>query len=399
LEDENRQGEEVEVKGAIESLGADSLVVSGTTFFVDANTEVKAKDKGAISFSDLKVGDVVEVRALRQADGSLLATRIELEDENRQGEEVEVKGAIESLGADSLVVSGTTFFVDGNTEVLDNNRNPISFSDLQVGDVVEVRALRQADGRLLATRIQVEDENRQGEEVEVKGAIESLGADSLVVSGTTFFVDGNTEVKAKGKGTISFSDLKVGDVVEVRGLRQADGSLLATRIELEDENRQGEEVEVKGAIESLGADSLVVSGTTFFVDGNTRIRDEDERSISLSDLKVGDFVEVKAIRQADGRLLATRIEVEDENREEEGEEVEVKGTIESLGADSLVVSGTTFFVDGNTRIRDEDERSISLSDLKVGDFVEVKAILRVDGTWLATRIDIEDEHKRGGDDD
>jgi len=87
---------------------------------------------------------------------------------------------------------------------------------------------------------------------------------------------------------------------------------------------------------------------------------------------------------------------EDRNRDgKQDNKIEVKGAIDSLGTDHLVVSGTTFFVDGNTVIKGEHDARLTFNDLSVGMRVEVRAVRRSDGTWLATRIEVEKE----GDDD
>jgi hypothetical protein len=63
------------------------------------------------------------------------------------GDEVEFTGVVESMGA-GAGIGGQAVAVNAGTEIRDNP---------QVGQTVEVRALRQADGSLLATRIRAED--------------------------------------------------------------------------------------------------------------------------------------------------------------------------------------------------------------------------------------------------
>ncbi|NIR63832.1 MAG: hypothetical protein GWN00_02365, partial [Aliifodinibius sp.] len=251
-------------------------------------------------------------------------------------------------------------------------------SDLMVGHYVEVEAELQSNGTYLADQIELEDD------IEVEGVIQDIGSDSLIVMGVIFFVDANTEIRDSHGNPISFSDLQVGDFVEVEADLQPDGTYLATRIELEDD---GEEIEVEGHIEAIGADSVVVNSIVFFVDSSTVILDDDNNPISFSDLEVGDEVEITAILRPDGTYLATRIKLEDD----ELGEIEVEGHIEAIGADSVVVNSIVFFVNSSTVILDDDNNPISLSDLGVGDEVEITAILRPDGTYLATRIKLEDD--------
>jgi len=64
-----------------------------------------------------------------------------------------------------------------------------------------------------------------------------------------------------------------------------------------------------------------------------------------------------------------------------------------------VVSDTTFTVDANTKIEGDHHTQLSFSDLKEGLFVEVHATRQSDGSWLATRIKVEDGNDGHGDDD
>jgi len=70
-----------------------------------------------------------------------------------------------------------------------------------------------------------------GEEVEVSGVVESL--DPFQVSGQVFEVTEDTVVRRHGE-EVPFEELLVGDLVEVKGVRMPDGSVLALRIQIED---------------------------------------------------------------------------------------------------------------------------------------------------------------------
>ena len=59
------------------------------------------------------------------------------------------------------------------------------------------------------------------------------------------------------------SDLFVGEVVEIRGDRRADGSLIATDIKVEDDIVGDDEVEFTGRIERINASEIVVNDVCF----------------------------------------------------------------------------------------------------------------------------------------
>lgn len=248
-----------------------------------------------------------------------------------------------------------------------------------------------------------DDRDGRREDDEVKGVIHELGDSTLVVSGRTFHVDENTVITGDDDNPIAFADLQVGFLVEVHAVKRDDGTLLATRIEVEDNfGEDGRHDEIKGEISEIGEDFFIVSDRTFFVDEHTVFLGDDDRGmISFSDLQVGFFVEVHAVRQNDDTFLAVKVEVEDNFDDDDhgnGEDKEVKAPITEIGADFIVVSELRFFVDSTTVITGDDEQSIGFGDLMVGFFVEVHAVRRDDGSFLATRIEVEDDH-RGDDDD
>jgi Domain of unknown function (DUF5666) len=87
-EDDN-DGENDDIHGSVKSITAPNFVVTTNstdiTFATDANTKFK---DGMNSLADLRVGDIVEVDSVTQADGSKLATHIGRESDNK-GEELE----------------------------------------------------------------------------------------------------------------------------------------------------------------------------------------------------------------------------------------------------------------------------------------------------------------------
>jgi hypothetical protein len=74
----------------------------------------------------------------------------------------------------------------------------------------------------------------------------------------------------------------------------------------------GSEVEFSGRVESITPPSLIVAGRTVRTDAGTRIK-RDDQTIGLTDLRVGEVVEVEGTRQADGVVLAQKIKVDDAN--------------------------------------------------------------------------------------
>jgi Domain of unknown function (DUF5666) len=87
-EDDN-DGENGDIHGSVTSISAPNFTISTNsatiTFATDANTKF---NDGLTSLAGLSVGDIVEVDAVTNADGSKLATKVERECDNK-GEELE----------------------------------------------------------------------------------------------------------------------------------------------------------------------------------------------------------------------------------------------------------------------------------------------------------------------
>lgn len=156
-------GSEVEIRAKVDSVGSSSLVVGGRTVRVDASTRLLGRNNEAIALSAFRSGDFVEVEGIPQSDGSLLATKVKLEDAddddgagNGVGEDVEFTGTVSSLSP--LTVAGRTVKTDGSTRYLGRKNEALSASDvLKVGNRVEVEGHTQADNSVLAKKIKLED--------------------------------------------------------------------------------------------------------------------------------------------------------------------------------------------------------------------------------------------------
>jgi hypothetical protein len=147
------------------------------------------------------------------------------------------------------------------------------------------------------------------DEVALRGRIDSISGSSLQVTGRTVVADGRTRIRRSGQA-IPFSDLKVGQTVEVEGQPQPNGSVLAKSITLEDDSPNEAEVRFVGAIQSISGSNLQVAGRTVVTDGSTRVTRRGD-PIAFSSLKVGNKVEVEGTQRADSSVLAKKISLED----------------------------------------------------------------------------------------
>lgn len=279
------------VRGAISSRGTDFIVVSGIKIKADPALPILSPSGQQIKFSDLKVGDLVEVSGTKQSDGTILALKIALLPPSPPAS---LKGVITSLGAGFFLLGDVKVLV-GEKTVIRSKETTLKFADLKIGDQVTVSGSKGPDGSFQAEIVEV----RAGSEpsyASVRGAIVSLSADSFVVGGVTVKVDEKTVISADGR-LIQLKELKAGDWVEVGGIKQSDGTLLAVKIAVLPPNTSAV-FTVEGVIESLGAGYLVVNGMKILVTEKTAIRQGD-LALKFSDLKAGLKVTVACSKQGD----------------------------------------------------------------------------------------------------
>jgi hypothetical protein len=125
----------------------------------------------------------------------------------------------------------------------------------------------------------------------------------FVVQGITVKTNPSTQYE---DGTCE--EIQVGVKLEIKGTRELDGSVLATRVEFEEKFVEGE-----GRVTSLVAGTACptlqfkVQGITVKTDATTLFEGG-----TCADIQVGVKVEVKGLRQADGTVLARRIEFNDD---------------------------------------------------------------------------------------
>lgn len=160
------------------------------------------------------------------------------------GNKREFQGRISSIDANakSFQIPGLTVKIAATTVIRHGNRT-VQFADLKVGDHVEARGT--IDGTTLtATEVKVEREGEDDNEDEDDDNAGRQAEISGVISGSTGTCPTVTFTVRSTKVTVnkdtSFPDkpcadaTKNGAKVEVKGTKQTDGSILATRVSLED---------------------------------------------------------------------------------------------------------------------------------------------------------------------
>lgn len=376
---------EIELEGKIEAKTTNSIKVRNVEFFVDSSTIILSHNKGIILFSDLKVGNDVSVRGFMRQDSTYLALYIRVENEEYERKELEVEGTISAIVSNSITVNMITFKVDSSTVIYAHEGVIFSFSDLKIGDRVEVKAILQSNATYKAIRIKLENEESK-KELEVAGLIDVVNSDNVFVGGYKIYVNSQTKIYNKFKQSLSFADLKVGTYVKIDAYFQSN-NYYASSIKVRDNNK--EELNITGAIEALIGSSITVKGVVFLTDQNTEFIDNNRNSISYSDLKVGQIITVKAVLQTGNQYYALRVKIKNFWRPT----VIVEGTIENLTLNSITVIGKTFAVDLSTLIVGHGTGVITFASLTLGLKVEVKGSLTTSGVLTAKLIKVHPENE------
>jgi hypothetical protein len=210
---------------------------------------------------------------------SLNGSTVTLESQRRSfGKEIQLEGLIESLTLPTLVVAGQT--VTTIPAPPDQTRyfyqgQPATTADLGIGFRVHVKGQAGTGGSLTAVTIMIQSKNVTDDEdlddegqvssASIEGVLLSIGAGAfpdLQVGNTTVHTDGATWVHRKGDKQ-DLEDLFVGMILHVVGTRQADGSILARKIQIKGD-AQGGAVEIQG---SMGGVKGTCAAMTFSVNG------------------------------------------------------------------------------------------------------------------------------------
>ncbi|MDJ0779636.1 MAG: DUF5666 domain-containing protein [Gammaproteobacteria bacterium] len=285
-----------------------------------------------------------------------------------EGEPVASRGVITGFG--SVYVNGRRFDTDDSRfEVDDDNGDE---SDLRIGMVVTVYGYSDNDGEY-ADEIIYDNE--------LKGPVSAIVIDpadasvkTLTILGQSVIVNSHTTID--DDGALTYDTIAIGDVLEVSGL-VGDGVLVATHIELQDDD---DEIEIKGLIENLAADSFEIKGFPISYGPATEIDDD------IDVLENGLYVEVEGELDGAGTtLIAEEIEAEDDGFDDDAGEVEIEGVVANYDPGNM-----TFTLQGLTIDAATAELEPASLVLDNGLYVEAEGYL-LNGVLIADEVELEDD--------
>ncbi len=368
-------------------LGAGTLTVLGQVVIIEASTSFD-DDFPVAGLEGVQVGDIVEVSGFVDGNGNIVATRIELDDDN---DDFERKGVVAALDDVAQTFNLGNLEVDYSAAMLEDFPGGV----ISNGDLVEAEGTLDPNdaNRLLATKVEFEDpleEFEDDDDVEIEGLITRfVDATDFDVNGVPVTTDGDTEFE---NGVAA--DLGLNARVEVEGEFTAEGVVLADEIEFEDEN----DTVVAAAVDSIdaAAGTLQILGITITTDARTRFEDKssaaDGTPLTLSDINVGDYVEVVGSESPAGSDAVVAAVLE---REDDEGVARLEGIVDAIADPSLTVLGVTVETDASTEFEDGDEQPISaaefFSTVQVGDIIEVEGTESSATVIVAEEIELDDD--------
>lgn len=363
-------------KGVITGFG--SVYVNGIKFETD-DSEFDIDNKTETTQANLRVGMVVTINGTVNSDGKTgKATFIQYDNE--------LKGPISSitvidLTTKEIVVLGRTITV--TTDTVFDDDSDLTFDTLAINIIIEVSGLVTATG-ITATHIEQQDGTNSDGKIEILGPVASITGSTLddfefQVHGFDVQTDGSTELD-----DLTISDMVNGLFVEVKGTLNGAGTLLtASKIELKKKGlgkNDADEAEVEGVVTAY--DSVA---NTFEIQGQAV--DASNATLSPSSLIIADGITVEAEGEiVDGVLIAEKVK-------QKGNKIKIKANVTDVDTVNETISFSFNSVDivvrvnAQTEMEDENDDTMTLADLVVGDFVKMKAFY--DGTSTINAIELE----------
>ncbi|MBP9019211.1 MAG: hypothetical protein KBG04_05265 [Bacteroidales bacterium] len=269
------------VVGTIKEVRPSSILINGREVYIDSETVIRLNGSN-VNLSLLKVGSYA-VAICEKSSNKLTAKVVQVYDITPKVLPRVIKGTVTAISPNSIVVNNTTILVSGDTVVRFRGKL-VPFSELKVGDNVAVFC-DYSNNIYTAKEIVI----ILHKEYELRTTITQIGPDFMIVKDFQYpiFVDSKTSITGIGRGKINFSDLKVGDPVQVH-VRADNDRYIATSIVLLSFKQKA---------------SVVVSGTVSFIDLESKtfrlselpfitfkFSSNYKGKVNIADLKVNDRV-------------------------------------------------------------------------------------------------------------
>ena len=370
--------------------GFGSVIVNGVHFDVK-NAAIEIDGESLVE-SDLKIGQIVRITGKVNGDG-IHGTATKLEGESQ------LVGPISSidLTAGVLVALGQTILITADTFFDDD----MTADQLKVGDIIKVSSYTDAEGNLVATRVDVKNASPT-DKFQLTGDIENLDTTAMrfTINGTP--VDYSKATLAALRGATLENGLKV----RVIGSYSADTLVAIGHIHPshlgfkhhENEDQEWNLLTLSGPVtELIDGNSFKIEETVVLITTSTRFN-----SGNVEDLQLGTQVKVYGELDTNQNLVAQKIKLNYKAK------ISQKGLVDAIdqAAQTFTVNGMAFEVNEDTSFNDRSRakvRLFDLADLATGDTIHVRgykiaATATTTERKIATRVERHNPHAFGDDD-
>ncbi|MEH6348271.1 MAG: DUF5666 domain-containing protein [Bermanella sp.] len=353
------------LQGPVDSVNVTghSLVVMGQTILVNNETLFDG-----VTLETIETGRIVEISGMSNALGQWQASYIGLSDQSIT--EFDTLGEVSELDAAAMTFKVNDLSVD-YSQVRDLNEvQQWLANDVLVNLYGTMTELEDGTKVLLAAEVEAEDAmmGDDGELLEVEGFIASALTDGqFEVAGITVLVNDQTQ--------FDFGDaslLVVDALVEVEGKVNEDGTVTAEYLFVEPENM----IEVASVIEAIDVENntVTVLGKTFSINESTLIANEEMGEMDGEGWDEDDYGDFNEDDFSEEGFDLENFNEEDFNEEDfDFSSFDEGGFGESEGGDD------DWDDDYDEQDWEENISTITLSDLSVGDYIEVVAYSQGEG--------------------
>ncbi|GGF77385.1 DUF5666 domain-containing protein [Alteromonas lipolytica] len=337
--EDNDDVAEAEIEGVLTAVdpASNTLELYGQTYTYTSST---AFEDGTVD--DLLAGAIVEIE-VAYANGEQTVTKVEFKKQNLA--DGKVKGVITAIDteAGSITVNNSVYVVNNQTRYEDDDDQYVALSFLQVNDKVEL-VYQTVDETNIVLRLERENDEEYFAESELEGYVTAVTGNSITLLGLTIDLAAEALYLLDERRVtldIFVAQLSIPAKVELRGNYDQNGVFIANRFELEleddsdddgdnDDDRSDDDdsdgqskngvyLEIEGRVTAVTGDGrFTLNG--YDVDVNTASK------LELNDLKVsviefmaaisdGTVVEVEGVLDAEGVLVATEAEIEEDDSE------------------------------------------------------------------------------------
>jgi len=287
-------------------------------------------------------------------------------------------GPITALG--SIFVNGVEFQTTGATVTINGvNRDE---KELQVGMVVKVEGVVNADGKTGKAERVTFDNNAAGPISSI-----DLGRGALEIMGQTVLVNAQTTIASLPGANLTLANLAASDMVEISGLADADGNIIATRISLQPILRR---FEVSGRINAPTASTFKINGLTVDYGRAMLVK------FGHAGIQAGDIVDAKGSLVSPTILLAEVIEKKSSELSENST-LNCEGFIDALYYTNQSISGFTIITQFGLQMVGVDSSTIFADGLlsKAGGRARVEGTIK-NGIIQAGKVDLMESFKMKG---